>query len=108
MKVTWSDAKPQFPDQAAIYEHIRNAPAVHRDEELNLGNIDAAFAGAARIVEATYEWPFQSHAGMAPACGVADVREGEATIWSGTQKPHFAAQGVAKMLNLPPDKVKCV
>src|SRR5206468_6676149 len=22
--------------------------------------------------------------------------------------PHFAAQGVAKMLNLPPDKVKCV
>jgi hypothetical protein len=66
------------------------------------------FAKATRVVEQTYEWPFQSHAGMAPACGVADVHNGEATIWSGTQKPHYAAQGVAKMLNMPLDKVKCV
>jgi CO/xanthine dehydrogenase Mo-binding subunit len=108
LKVTWSDAKPPFPDQATIYEHIRKAPVVKRDVEQNLGDVDAVFAAAAHIVEHTYEWPFQSHAGMAPACGVADVREGEATIWSGTQKPHYAAQGVARMLNLPVEKVKCV
>src|SRR5262249_21006152 len=108
LKVTWSDAKPAFPHQAAIYEHIRKAPVVKRDVEQNLGDVDAVFAAAARVVEHTYEWPFQSHAGMAPACGVADVREGEATIWSGTQKPHYAAQGVARMLNLPVEKVKCV
>jgi nicotinate dehydrogenase subunit B len=108
LKVTWSNAKPPFPDQAAIYEHIRKAEVVKRDVEQNVGDVDAAFAKAARIVEYAYEWPFQSHAGMAPACGVADVRDGEATIWSGTQKPHYAAQGVAKMLNIPVEKVKCV
>src|SRR6266545_2847335 len=108
LKVTWSDAKAPFPNQAAIYDHIRKASVVKRDVEQNLGDVDAAFAAAASVVERSYEWPFQSHAGMSPACGVADVREGEATIWSGTQKPHYAAQGVAKMLNLPADKVKCV
>jgi nicotinate dehydrogenase subunit B len=108
LKITWSDAKPPFPSQAAIYDHIRKAEVVHRDVEQTVGDVDAVFAKAARLVEHTYEWPFQSHAGMAPACGVADVRNGEATIWSGTQKPHYAAQGVARMLNLPLDKVKCV
>jgi CO/xanthine dehydrogenase Mo-binding subunit len=108
LKVTWSDAKPPFPDQAAIYDHIRNAPVVKRDVEVNVGDVDAAFASAARVVEHTYEWPFQSHAPMAPACGFADVRDGEATIWSGTQKPHAVAQGIALMLKLPPGKVKCV
>ena len=108
LKITWSDAKPPFPNQAAIYEHIRKSEVVHRDVEQTVGDVDAVFAKATRVVEQTYEWPFQSHAGMAPACGVADVRNGEATIWSGTQKPHYAAQGVAKMLNLPADKVKCI
>src|SRR5882672_9345507 len=108
LKITWSDAKPPFPNQAAIYEHIRKAEVVHRDVEQTVGDVDAVFTKAGRVVEQTYEWPFQSHAGMAPACGVADVHNGEATIWSGTQKPHYAAQGVAKMLGVPADKVKCV
>src|SRR5882672_7589077 len=86
LKITWSDAKPPFPNQAALYDHIRNAPVVKHDDEGNVGDVDKAFASAARVIESTYEWPFQSHAGMAPACGLADVRNGEATIWSGTQK----------------------
>src|SRR5262249_16581515 len=72
LKVTWSDAKPPFPSQATIYDHIRKAPVVHRDVEQNVGDVGAVFATAATVVEGTYEWPFQSHAGTSPACGVAD------------------------------------
>jgi hypothetical protein len=28
LKITWSDAKPPFPSQAALYDHIRKAPVV--------------------------------------------------------------------------------
>src|SRR5262249_24299467 len=100
IKVTWSDVKPPFPNQSTIYDHIPKAAVVKRDVEQTVGDVDPAFASAARIVEQTYEWPFQSHAGMAAACGVADVRDGEATIWSGTQKPHYAGEGIAKMLKM--------
>src|SRR4051812_33217371 len=108
LKVTWSDAKPPFPSQAELYDHIRKAPIVKEDPEKKSGDVDAAFASAAKVVEATYEWPFQSHAPMSPACGVADVRDGEATIWTASQKAHYGAEGVAKMLNLPAEKVKAV
>jgi nicotinate dehydrogenase subunit B len=108
LQVTWSDAKPPFPGNVGLYEHIRKAEVVQYDKEVKTGDVDAAFASAAKVVEATYEWPFQSHAPMAPACAVADVRDGAATIWSGTQKPHYCRDGIARMLNLPPEKVKVV
>jgi CO/xanthine dehydrogenase Mo-binding subunit len=108
LKVTWSDAKPPFPNQASLYDHIRNTPANHRDQEVNVGDVDKAFASAAKVVEATYEWPFHSHAGMAPACGVADVRGGEAMVWTGSQKPHHCREGVALMVDIPEDMVKVI
>ena len=107
LKVKWSDVAPPFPDQKNIYNHIRAGKSMHRDEDVKAnGDIDAAFAGAARVVEASYEWPFQSHASMAPACGVADMRDGEALVWTGGQKPHYCRAGIAKMFDMPVEKVK--
>ena len=37
-----------------------------------------------------------------------DVRDGEATIWTSTQKPYDAAYCVAELLGLPRDKVRAV
>jgi nicotinate dehydrogenase subunit B len=72
---------------------------------VSIGETDPAFAGAARVVEAEYEWPFQSHASMGPACAVVDARPDGATLWTGSQKPHYARDGVARVLGLPQDKV---
>ena len=108
LKVTWSDAKPPFPKQAALYDHIRKAPVVKQDPEVKAGDVDAAFASAAKVVEATYEWPFQSHAGMAPACGVADVRAAKRPCGPARRRRTTARDGVAKMLKLPAEKVKAV
>src|SRR5271166_2516139 len=69
------------------------------------GGPGAGVAGAARVVEAEYEWPFQSHASMGPACAVVDARADGATLWTGSQKPHYARDGAARVLGLPPDKV---
>ena len=45
---------------------------------------------------------------MGPACAIVDARPGEATVWTGSQKPHFVGQGVAKYLGLPEDKVRAI
>jgi len=105
LKVTWSEATSPFPEMAALYDHIRAAPVVKREVPVANGEIDLAFAGAARVVEAEYQWPFQSHASMGPACAVVDARLDGATLWTGSQKPHFARDGVARVLGLPQDKV---
>ncbi len=106
LKITWSEVKPPFPNQKDIYAHIRQGKVMKRDDEQNTGNVEAAFAGAAKIVEATYEWPFQSHAPIAPACGVADIRADSATLWTGGQKPHHCREGIALMFNLHEEKIK--
>ena len=63
---------------------------------------------AARVSEAEYEWPFQSHACMGPACAVVEIKDGHVTCWSGSQKPHFVRDGIAATLDLPVDKVDCI
>jgi CO/xanthine dehydrogenase Mo-binding subunit len=105
LQVTWSETQPPFPEMAALYDHIRQAPVTKREVPVATGEIDPAFASAAQVVEAEYEWPFQSHASMGPACAVVDARADGATLWTGSQKPHFARDGVARVLGLPPDKV---
>src|SRR5436190_4214683 len=99
LKVEWSDAKPPFPDQAALYDHIRSAQVRKREiGGREVGNVDDAFKTAARVVEAEYEWPFQSHACMGPACAMAEVKDGNVTCWTGSQKPHFVKGGIALSL----------
>ncbi|MDB5594051.1 MAG: molybdopterin binding aldehyde oxidase and xanthine dehydrogenase [Hyphomicrobiales bacterium] len=106
LKVTWSDAKPNLPGHDGIYDWIRKAAVAKREEQKGSVNTDAAFQGAAKVVEARYEWPFQSHASMGPGCAVVDYQpNGITTLWTGTQKPHYARDGVAAILGVPPEKV---
>lgn len=105
LKVRWSAAGQPFPGSDNVYAHLRAAPVQKRQEEVNKGDPAAAFGGAARVVEAEYEWPFQSHASMGPAAAVVDAKPDHARLWTGTQKPHYARDGVAAILGLPPEKV---
>jgi CO/xanthine dehydrogenase Mo-binding subunit len=109
LKISWNEIKKDpFPPMAEIYDHIRKAPVVKREDSLKKGDVDGAFKTAARVVEAEYEWPFQSHASMGPACAVADVRAEGVTVWTGSQKPHFVQTGVARLLGVPPEKVRAI
>ena len=107
LKVTWSNPAPPFPDQASLYDHIRKAPVRKSETEGKpVGDVDAALKNAVRVIEAEYEWPFQSHASMGPACAVVDIKGDQVTVWTGSQKPHFTRDGVAKILGVSTDKVR--
>jgi nicotinate dehydrogenase subunit B len=114
LSVTWSPATDPFPEAEDLYDFVRQAPATRESAGSGFGPdvvpdktaTDTALEGAARIVEAEYEFPFQSHACMAPACAVCDFRGDHATLWTGSQKPHYAAEGVARLLGLPPENVR--
>ena len=108
LKVEWSQVKPPFPPQASLYDHIRQSSVRKRVVEKENGNVDDAFKSAARVIEAEYEWPFQSHAPMGPACALVEIKDGNVTCWSGTQKSHFAQAGIAAILELPLEKVRVI
>jgi nicotinate dehydrogenase subunit B len=108
LKMEWSQVQPPFPDQAALYDHIRKAPVRKREVAKENGNVDEAFKSAAKVIEAEYEWPFQSHASMGPACALVEIKDGQLTCWSGTQKSHYQQQGLALTLDMPVDKIRVI
>jgi CO/xanthine dehydrogenase Mo-binding subunit len=60
LKVDWHTRDGAFPEMAQLYDHVRAAKVTKRAEEVKRGDVTAAFAKAARIVEAQYEWQSSS------------------------------------------------
>ncbi len=108
LKVTWSASPKPFPEFEKLHEHIRQAPTRKRTEESKKGDVVASLGSAVKVVEAEYLWPFQSHASMGPASAVADVKADKITIWTGSQKPHYARDGVAALLKVPVESVEAI
>jgi nicotinate dehydrogenase subunit B len=101
LKVEWSPTAPPFPPQGSLYDVIRKATVRKRTVEQNVGDVDEAFKSAAKVIEAEYEWPFQSHAPMGPACALVGIADGHVMCFSGTQKPHFVQAGLSSTLDVP-------
>ncbi|MBY0511142.1 MAG: molybdopterin-dependent oxidoreductase, partial [Rhodospirillaceae bacterium] len=75
-------------------------------DDLKQGDVDSAFKGAVKIVEATYRAPFLAHAPMEPlSCTVIARSDGTAECWVGSQNPLGARAAVAKTLDVDDEKV---
>lgn len=92
-------------DQVAYLERMRdpaNAPDVVFSEK---GDIDAAFAEAAEVVEREFVTEYCYHAQMEPMGAVAWVRDGRAEVWTGTQWQSMALNKTAAITGLDPAHV---
>jgi isoquinoline 1-oxidoreductase beta subunit len=80
---------------------VRAAGAVAR----NVGDVDQAFAKAAKTIEAEYVVPHLAHMPMEPPAAIARVVKGRAEIWASTQNPQDARSEVARVLGIDEAKV---
>lgn len=67
---------------------------------------DAAMSGAARTLEATYEFPYLAHAAMEPMNCVAWLHDGGVETWSGHQFQSFDLPAAAGAAGVPVTKTK--
>lgn len=69
------------------------------------GNPEAAFKKAAKVIERTYSAPFIAHNTLEPMNFFANVTATEAELIGPTQTPEALEGSVAKLLNLPLEKI---
>jgi len=71
------------------------------------GDVAAAFAGAAKTVEASYRYPFISHASMEPQNCTAWFKPADGTLelWAPTQNPGSGQALVATTFGIPKEKI---
>jgi isoquinoline 1-oxidoreductase subunit beta len=72
----------------------------------NVGDVGAAFAKAAKVLEARYEFPYLAHAPMEPINAAARMNpDGTLEVWGGHQMPDLYQAVAAKVAGITPDKV---
>ena len=72
---------------------------------VNQGDVDGAFAGAAKIVEATYSTPYLARARMEPGNATVLVTSDRVDIWIGDQSPQETRFSASKITGVPEQNV---
>jgi len=108
VKVDWDESNAETRDSAEIlsaYHDLAAQPpiAVARKD----GDVDTALASAARIVEATFEFPYLAHAALEPLNAVARKNaDGSLEVWGGHQMPDLYQNLAAQIAEIPLEKVR--
>ncbi|MDX0492398.1 molybdopterin-dependent oxidoreductase [Sinorhizobium medicae] len=71
------------------------------------GDAEAAFAAAAKVIEATFEFPYLAHAALEPLNAVARRNEdGTIEIWGGHQLPDVYQKLASEIAGVPVENVR--
>ncbi|MBI3243930.1 MAG: xanthine dehydrogenase family protein [Chloroflexi bacterium] len=103
-----TDAREAMKDGAALLfpEKGSNVFCHYR---IRKGDVDAAFAKAAVIVEGDYYTPMQEHAYLQPEAGLSYIDdEGRVTVKVAGQWAHEDQEQIAHSLKLPLDQVRVI
>jgi isoquinoline 1-oxidoreductase beta subunit len=90
-------------DHEALFTKLMNEPkaTVGRKD----GDVDAAFAQAAKVVKAEYQCPFLPHSPLEPMNFFAHVNGDKVELVGPTQTPQSARQAVGRLLNIPQENI---
>ncbi|MEW6133430.1 MAG: xanthine dehydrogenase family protein molybdopterin-binding subunit [Pseudomonadota bacterium] len=104
--VEWNEAsgyKESSEDIFARYREMAQRPGSIARKD---GDPDAAFAQAAKVLKAAYDFPYLAHAAMEPLDCVVKLGENGCEIWNGEQMQTLDQAKVAELLGLDPRQVK--
>ncbi|WP_425350099.1 molybdopterin cofactor-binding domain-containing protein [Methylobacterium tarhaniae] len=113
LSVRWSRPKPtgldtvaaDFSSDGLLAALKASAEAGHVAEAE--GDAGAAFAGAAKVIEAEYAAPYLAHAQLEPPSAIARVNgDGTLDVWLPNQMPELFQAVSAKVAGVEPDKVR--
>lgn len=106
LQVTWDEgpnATASWAGYVARAMELAGKPGEQKSRDS--GDVDAAFASAAKVVEASYVYPFIGHTNLEPQNCTAWFHEGKMEIWAPTQNPDAGRKMVSQVLRLDAAKI---
>lgn len=106
LKVVWNEGATASQSSAGFAAKSEEFRAAGPQRSLRAdGDVAAAFSGGSKVVEASYSYPFISHATLEPQNCTAHVANGKVEIWAPSQTPGSGRTLVASTLNVPPESI---
>ena len=106
LTIEWDDSAAEKRSSEQIlaeYRELAKQPGLPARTE---GDADGAFATAAKVLEATFDFPYLAHAPMEPLDCVVKLAADGAEIWAGDQFQTIDQANAARVLGLKPEQVK--
>jgi CO/xanthine dehydrogenase Mo-binding subunit len=111
--VIWEERSPVLTIGAAL---AADAPQLHASRAGNIlvrgrvvkGDVEAAFAEAAVIIEGQFETGFVEHAYIEPEAGWARRVGDRIEITASTQAPYMDRDDTAAIMGLPPESIRII
>jgi nicotinate dehydrogenase subunit B len=107
LRAVWSPWQG-LPEQARLWEYVRNTRVVKQENTSDIGDAPAALAKAPRKLSATYDFAIHTHGSIGPSCAVAAFQDGKLTCWSASQATHNLRKQLAAMLGMAEADVRCI
>jgi CO/xanthine dehydrogenase Mo-binding subunit len=96
-------------DSLARQEIIWGEDNIFKSFYVEKGDVDGAWAGAAFVVEGTYETGAQEQLYIEPQGMIAQVNEAEGvTVWGSLQCPHYVHKALMILFGLPRERIRVV
>ncbi len=106
LKVEWDDAKAETRGTEEILADYRKLAEKQGNVAANKGDAEKALAGAAKVVEAEFVFPYLAHAPMEPLNATVELKpDGGCTIYAGSQFQGVEQKVVASILGCKPEQV---
>lgn len=105
LEIEWDDGPNGEFDSGPYRAELEAAVAKPGTVARNRGDTYGALEAASKVLTADYYVPHHVHAPMEPPAAVADVRDGRAEVWMPNQDPTGPHREIARVLDLPMDKV---
>jgi isoquinoline 1-oxidoreductase beta subunit len=106
LKVAWDDSKAEKRGTAAIMAEYRTLAEQPGKPARKEGDAAAVLKGAAKLITATYEFPYLAHAPMEPLDAVVKLDADSCEIWCGDQFQTVDQGNAAATAGLKPEQVK--
>lgn len=106
LKIDWDETHAEKRGSDEIMREYRQLAAKPGVSARKDGDADAAIAGAARKLSATYEFPYLAHAPMEPLDAVVKLTADGCEIWAGDQFQTIDQGNAAKVAGLQPEQVR--
>ncbi len=100
------------PEEALAGEQINpysRKGNLSKKVELEFGEVEKGLDSAHLVIEDQYFYEGATHGALEPHCAIANVEpSGVLTVWSSTQVSHYLHRELAKVLDIPANRIRVI
>lgn len=106
LEIAWDESRAETRGSDEIMAQYRELAKKPGQVARRDGDPAAGLAGAAKVLEATYEYPFLAHAPMEPLDCVVELKPDSCEVWTGSQLQTGDVATAVAISGLKPEQVQ--